>query len=107
MNGVGPWWFPAALRLAITRLSLVFFLTASWDRHDEGYGRGFPARAECDRKFLADAPRIDDFLSGEAQDFFAAVTSGLDAAGVAWTRNPALVRGLDYYRHAAFEFGYF
>lgn len=53
MNGVGPWWFPAALRLAITRLSLVFFLTASWDRHDEGYGRGFPARAECDRKFLA------------------------------------------------------
>ena len=27
-----------------------------------------------------------------------------DAAGVAWTRAPALVRGLDYYRHTAFEF---
>ena len=57
-----------------------------------------------DAAFLADAPRIDDFLSGEAQDFFGAVTSGLDAAGVAWTRAPALVRGLDYYRHTAFEF---
>ena len=57
-----------------------------------------------DRAFVADAPKIDDFLSGEAQDFFGAVTSGLDAAGVAWTRNPALVRGLDYYRHTAFEF---
>jgi len=57
-----------------------------------------------DKVFTADAPKIDDFLSGEAQDFFGAVTSGLDAAGVAWTRAPALVRGLDYYRHTAFEF---
>ncbi|MEZ5689965.1 MAG: histidine--tRNA ligase [Caenibius sp.] len=57
-----------------------------------------------DKAFVADAPKIDAFLSAEAQDFFAAVTSGLDAAGVAWTRNPALVRGLDYYRHTAFEF---
>jgi len=57
-----------------------------------------------DKAFLPDAPRIDDFLSNEAQDFFARVTSGLDAAGVAWERNSALVRGLDYYRHTAFEF---
>ena len=57
-----------------------------------------------DQAFVADAPKIDDFLSGEAQDFFGAVTSGLDAAGVAWTRSPSLVRGLDYYRHTAFEF---
>ncbi len=57
-----------------------------------------------DQAFVADAPKIDDFLSGEAQDFFGAVTSGLDAAGVAWTRSQSLVRGLDYYRHTAFEF---
>ncbi|NBC37065.1 histidine--tRNA ligase [Novosphingobium sp. FSY-8] len=57
-----------------------------------------------DKVFVADAPMIDDFLSAQAQDFFAAVTSGLDAAGVAWQRNAALVRGLDYYRHTAFEF---
>src|SRR6185312_11627728 len=32
------------------------------------------------------------------------VTAGLDASGVKWTRNSRLVRGLDYYRHTAFEF---
>ncbi|MBO9498681.1 MAG: histidine--tRNA ligase [Novosphingobium sp.] len=57
-----------------------------------------------DRPFVADAPKIDAFLSGEAQDFFAQVTGGLDAAGVAWNRMDSLVRGLDYYRHTAFEF---
>jgi histidyl-tRNA synthetase len=57
-----------------------------------------------DRKFLADAPKIDDYLTDEAKAFFAAVTSGLDAAGVKWQRAESLVRGLDYYRHTAFEF---
>ncbi|MCL9997814.1 MAG: histidine--tRNA ligase [Erythrobacter sp.] len=57
-----------------------------------------------DKPFLADAPKIDAFLSEEASAFFAAVTSGLDAAGVKWVRAESLVRGLDYYRHTAFEF---
>jgi histidyl-tRNA synthetase len=57
-----------------------------------------------DKPFTVDAPKIDDFLSGEAQDFFGKVCEGLNAAGVEWTRAPALVRGLDYYRHTAFEF---
>jgi histidyl-tRNA synthetase len=57
-----------------------------------------------DKVFTADAPMIDAFLSDEAQDFFGKVTAGLDAAGVSWTRAPTLVRGLDYYRHTAFEF---
>ncbi len=57
-----------------------------------------------DRDVANAAPKIDAFLSGEAQDFFGAVTAGLDAAGVAYTRNAKLVRGLDYYRHTAFEF---
>ncbi len=57
-----------------------------------------------DQAFVTDAPKIDDFLTAEAQDFFGAVTSGLDAAGVAWNRMEKLVRGLDYYRHTAFEF---
>lgn len=57
-----------------------------------------------DRGVAHAAPRIDEFLSDQAQDFFGAVTAGLDAAGVAWTRNAKLVRGLDYYRHTAFEF---
>lgn len=57
-----------------------------------------------DRPIADSAPDIDAYLTGEAQDFFGAVTSGLDAAGVAWERNARLVRGLDYYRHTAFEF---
>jgi histidyl-tRNA synthetase len=57
-----------------------------------------------DRPIADSAPDIDAFLTGEAAAFFAAVTAGLDAAGVAWTRNARLVRGLDYYRHTAFEF---
>ncbi|MDZ3832429.1 MAG: histidine--tRNA ligase [Sphingopyxis sp.] len=57
-----------------------------------------------DRPIADSAPDIDAFLTGEAQDFFGAVTAGLDAAGVAWQRNARLVRGLDYYRHTAFEF---
>jgi histidyl-tRNA synthetase len=57
-----------------------------------------------DRAIAATAPPIDDYLTLEAADFFARVTAGLDSAGVAWVRNPGLVRGLDYYRHTAFEF---
>lgn len=57
-----------------------------------------------DRPIADAAPGIDGFLTSEAGAFFEAVTNGLDAAGVAWTRNDRLVRGLDYYRHTAFEF---
>jgi len=57
-----------------------------------------------DRPIADAAPAIDDFLSAEAGAFFEAVVRGLEAAGVMWTRNSRLVRGLDYYRHTAFEF---
>jgi len=57
-----------------------------------------------DRPVADAAPEIDAFMSSEAGTFFEAVTKGLDAAGVKWTRNARLVRGLDYYRHTAFEF---
>ena len=57
-----------------------------------------------DRPIADAAPDIDAYLSAEAGAFFAAVAEGLDAAGIAWTRNSRLVRGLDYYRHTAFEF---
>ncbi|MFN3515984.1 MAG: histidine--tRNA ligase [Novosphingobium sp.] len=76
----------------------------SQDRLERNPLRILDSKDPRDRSFVDDAPKIDDFLSDEAQAFFAKVTSGLDAAGVAWTRAPALVRGLDYYRHTAFEF---
>jgi histidyl-tRNA synthetase len=76
----------------------------SQDRLERNPLRILDSKDPRDKAFVADAPKIDDFLSGEAQDFFGKVTSGLDAAGVEWTRAPSLVRGLDYYRHTAFEF---
>jgi histidyl-tRNA synthetase len=55
-----------------------------------------------DRPAADSAPKM--VLSGEAEDFFGKVREGLDAAGVAYEIAPHLVRGLDYYRHTAFEF---
>jgi histidyl-tRNA synthetase len=57
-----------------------------------------------DRPVADAAPGIDEHLTSEAGAFFEAVTKGLDAAGVRWERDARLVRGLDYYRHTAFEF---
>jgi histidyl-tRNA synthetase len=76
----------------------------SQERLEKNPLRILDSKDERDRRFVADAPKIDQFLSGEAQDYFGQVCTGLEAAGVAWTRNEALVRGLDYYRHTAFEF---
>lgn len=76
----------------------------SQDRLERNPLRILDSKDPRDKAFVADAPRIDDFLSAEAQDFFGTVTQGLDAAGVDYVRAPALVRGLDYYRHTAFEF---
>jgi histidyl-tRNA synthetase len=62
------------------------------------------SKAHQDWPVVDAAPTIDEFLTSEAADFFGRVTEGLDAAGIAWERAPRLVRGLDYYRHTAFEF---
>ncbi|HEU4696111.1 MAG TPA: histidine--tRNA ligase [Sphingomicrobium sp.] len=62
------------------------------------------SKAHQDWPVVDSAPAIDEFLTSEASDFFAQVTEGLNAAGVQWERAPRLVRGLDYYRHTAFEF---
>ena len=94
------------------RLALIdYFRTVAGELSEDSQGRLernplriLDSKDLRDQAFVAGAPKIDDFLSGAAQDFFGAVTSGLDAAGVSWTRAPSLVRGLDYYRHTAFEF---
>jgi len=76
----------------------------SQDRLHKNPLRILDSKDPRDRAFVADAPKIDQFLSDEALAFFESVTSGLDAAGVKWKRAESLVRGLDYYRHTAFEF---
>ncbi len=53
---------------------------------------------------LADAPLLVQDLSPAAAEHYAEVKEHLDALGVAYTENPRLVRGLDYYTRTTFEF---
>jgi histidyl-tRNA synthetase len=76
----------------------------SKDRLERNPLRILDSKAHADWPVVDSAPTIDEFLTGEAADFFGKVTAGLDAAGIKWERAPRLVRGLDYYRHTAFEF---
>ena len=57
-----------------------------------------------DRAILENAPRLDGYLNDVSKRHFAAVTGALDSAGIDWTFDPLLVRGLDYSCHTAFEF---
>jgi histidyl-tRNA synthetase len=52
---------------------------------------------------LEDAPVLADFTSAETREHFAALQALLSAACVAFTVNPRLVRGLDYYNNMVFE----
>jgi histidyl-tRNA synthetase len=53
---------------------------------------------------LEDAPKIGDSLCDACRDHFEGVRGYLDAYGVAYTVDPTLVRGLDYYTRTTFEF---
>lgn len=50
------------------------------------------------------APKLLDFLGDASKAHLKAVQDILDANGVAWTLNPRLVRGMDYYNLTVFEF---
>lgn len=55
------------------------------------------------RAIVDQAPRLMDFVDGEARAHFDAVCALLTAVGVSYTVNPYLVRGLDYYGLTVFE----
>ena len=55
------------------------------------------------REVVAGVPRLEDDLDDAARAHFAAFRAGLDAAGIEYTVNPNLVRGLDYYNYTVFE----
>ncbi len=57
-----------------------------------------------DQPIIETLPKIADSLDEDSRQHFAAVTAALDAAGVTYTLNPRLVRGLDYYTRTTFEF---
>ncbi|MBT3359259.1 MAG: histidine--tRNA ligase [Rhodospirillales bacterium] len=62
------------------------------------------SKDEKDKAIVADAPLMSDSLNDESRRFFDDLLNGLEIAGVKYTLNPRMVRGLDYYCHSAFEF---
>ena len=76
----------------------------SQERLERNPLRILDSKDSADRALVMEAPRFGEYLNQQSRDFFAAVTDGLDALGIAYQRNPLLVRGLDYYCHTAFEF---
>ena len=58
-----------------------------------------PAMAEM----LAGAPQLLDHLDEDSKLHFAGLQARLQAAGIEFTINPRLVRGLDYYNKTVFE----
>ncbi|SFW13671.1 histidine--tRNA ligase [Ruminococcus flavefaciens] len=57
-----------------------------------------------DREIAKDAPVILDYLCEECSEHFAKLKKYLDNAGIAYTVDPKIVRGLDYYTKTVFEF---
>ena len=62
------------------------------------------SKDEKDQALIADAPRIDEYLNDASRKHFDATLSLLEAMGIKYKIDSALVRGLDYYCHTAFEF---
>ncbi len=93
------------------RTALVAFLEQHIDVLDEDCKRRMhtnPLRV-LDTKnpdiqaMLGDAPRLSEYLGEESKAHFAGLCELLDAAGIEYTVNERLVRGLDYYNRTVFE----
>ena len=66
--------------------------------------RVLDCKVPADQPIIATLPVISDSLDEASRAHFAQVTAALDAAGVPYTLNHRLVRGLDYYTRTTFEF---
>jgi histidyl-tRNA synthetase len=66
--------------------------------------RVLDSKEPADQEIIDALPKIADFLDADSAAHFAAVRAALDACGVAYSVNPRLVRGLDYYTRTTFEF---
>ncbi len=56
------------------------------------------------KETVKDAPKITDFLCDDCREHFEKLKKLLTAAGLEYTVNPLIVRGLDYYTRTVFEF---
>jgi histidyl-tRNA synthetase len=66
--------------------------------------RLFDDKREEMKKAMQDAPLLINYLSEQSREHFDQVIKYLDALGIAYTLNPRMVRGLDYYTGTTFEF---
>ncbi|ABD80697.1 histidine--tRNA ligase [Saccharophagus degradans] len=93
------------------KADLVAFLEQHKERLDEDSQRRLgsnPLRILDSKEaktqaLLDEAPSLLDYLDDESLAHFEQLKALLDAAGVAYTINPRLVRGLDYYGKTVFE----
>jgi histidyl-tRNA synthetase len=66
--------------------------------------RAFDADHEATRAVMAEAPKLLDQLGDDDASHFQQVRALLDSAGVSYSLDPSLVRGLDYYTRTIFSF---
>jgi histidyl-tRNA synthetase len=64
------------------------------------------SKEEALRPAIASAPALLDVIDDASRAHFDQVRRFLDAMGIAYTLDPTLVRGLDYYTRTTFEFIY-
>ena len=76
------------------------------DRFERSPLRILDCKVDADKPFMKDAPKITDCLCDECRDHFEHVQAYLREAGISFTLDPRLVRGLDYYTKTAFEIKY-
>lgn len=55
------------------------------------------------RDLIDNAPKLTEHLDEESREHFRLLCESLNAAGISYTINPCLVRGLDYYGRTVFE----
>ena len=74
------------------------------ERIDENPLRAFDSKDPGTAAVMAEAPTMLDRLGGEDSEHFDAVRGLLERAGIEYTLDAGLVRGLDYYTRTVFEF---
>lgn len=75
----------------------------SQERYEANPLRILDSKDPKDQALLKDAPNILDSLSDASRVHFEQICTLLQAEGIAYTLNPRLVRGLDYYNNTVFE----
>lgn len=97
---------------AAYRQALVDYLTVHRDslsadsqrRLETNPLRVLDSKDDADKQVVANAPLLQDHLDDVSRTHFHTVQVLLQTAGIPFTVNPVLVRGLDYYCHTVFEF---